>query len=397
MNWSLPLYQSAAPRDFSHFSGNYGLRYMKFADAWDQPGANVVVFNDIELRKGRNQPDWLMQFDHRSVGDGAELNEAAQRLFQLIEKAGGKVLGLRNPHARFVSGLGLQHPTENGFAWHHTLGVPYLPASGLKGVLRGYLHDYDQGSVGFDAQSVLGTPDAVGDFIFTDLLPIKPVRLVVEVLTPHYAPYYQSTGDNVVAPGDWHSPVPIEFLAVDDDQSWICGVIPRRKPSRDFDQVCKSLQDALAITGAGAKTSIGFGYFELDKSLTDHIETEVRKQCERDAQAAQRAAGLANADPQVRQLTELSEKWRPDDPQKYKDIDEFLNSLGDGSLTTAAAEWLIENYLETRPQDKGLWKNPDRTKGKKKQLYYNERRVGIAKRMKELLEPNSPLLDDSSR
>lgn len=38
--------------------------------------------------------------------------------------------------APFVTGLGNEHPLENGFAFLNPYGLPYLPGSGVKGVLR---------------------------------------------------------------------------------------------------------------------------------------------------------------------------------------------------------------------------------------------------------------------
>ncbi|HUM09057.1 MAG TPA: RAMP superfamily CRISPR-associated protein, partial [Acidocella sp.] len=38
--------------------------------------------------------------------------------------------------APFTTGLGNEHPLENGFAFLNPYGLPYLPGSGVKGVLR---------------------------------------------------------------------------------------------------------------------------------------------------------------------------------------------------------------------------------------------------------------------
>ncbi|MGH8608166.1 MAG: RAMP superfamily CRISPR-associated protein [Gammaproteobacteria bacterium] len=39
---------------------------------------------------------------------------------------------------RLVSGLGNGHPLETGFVWHRTLGMPYLPGSAVKGLVRAW-------------------------------------------------------------------------------------------------------------------------------------------------------------------------------------------------------------------------------------------------------------------
>ena len=38
--------------------------------------------------------------------------------------------------APFMTGIGMEHPLENGFAFLNPYGLPYLPGSGIKGVLR---------------------------------------------------------------------------------------------------------------------------------------------------------------------------------------------------------------------------------------------------------------------
>lgn len=38
--------------------------------------------------------------------------------------------------APFVTGMGLEHPLENGFSFLHPYGLPYLPGSSVKGVVR---------------------------------------------------------------------------------------------------------------------------------------------------------------------------------------------------------------------------------------------------------------------
>ena len=38
--------------------------------------------------------------------------------------------------APFATGLGNEHPLENGFAFLNPYGLPYLPGSGVKGVVR---------------------------------------------------------------------------------------------------------------------------------------------------------------------------------------------------------------------------------------------------------------------
>ena len=61
---------------------------------------------------------------------------------------------------------------------------------------------------------------AVGSIIFLDAFPIKPVQLKVDIITPHYGPYYLDD-EGKTPPADWHSPIPVPFLAVDSNQEFI--------------------------------------------------------------------------------------------------------------------------------------------------------------------------------
>ena len=65
------------------------------------------------------------------------LRESAVRMVRLVEAHGGRWRVFRTT-SRFVTGLGRRHPVENGFAWHSTLGVPYLPGSSVKGMVRAW-------------------------------------------------------------------------------------------------------------------------------------------------------------------------------------------------------------------------------------------------------------------
>ncbi len=270
MSWRLPLYSAASQADLSLGSGNVGLRYTKYADAWTPDAEKYLVFDprNEDRRDENDDRCWIDHFVQTPVGDSAQLEEAVDRLEKLIGCLGGKVIRLRNTGSRFVTGMGLQHPSGNGFAWHHTLGVPYLSGSSLKGAVLAYASEYcmsDEERTKFDkanGDEDFGKRDSVGQYIFTDLLPMERVQLATEIMTPHYGPYYQ----NGATPGDWHSPVPINFLTVESDQPWMCGILPTTPQAglttRSLENMAELLLGALCTTGVGAKTNVGFGYFD---------------------------------------------------------------------------------------------------------------------------------------
>jgi CRISPR-associated protein Cmr6 len=239
--------------------GNAGLWYDKFCDEWAD--------NWIELYRPTKQDAvggklrWLQGVAGDPVGDVQLLREAALRQADLTEKRGGKLFRLSTVW-RFASGLGRSHPVENGFAWHHGLGTPYLPGSSVKGVARAWA--IWSGEDAFRVERIFGPKVEsgadlhAGSVVFLDALPIEPVALDADVMTPHYSPWYQA-GE---APGDWNSPTPIPFLTVAPDQTFQFALLPRTPAdTSDCNRAEELLREALASLGAGAKTAAGYGVF----------------------------------------------------------------------------------------------------------------------------------------
>jgi CRISPR-associated protein Cmr6 len=106
----------------------------------------------------------------------------------------------------FATGLGIEHPIENGFPFLVPYGLPYLAGSGVKGVLRRAAEDLlDEGApaISQDAIDALFGPEDPaamsdeppladserrrGGATFWDVFPDpKGAQLVVEIMTPHY-------------------------------------------------------------------------------------------------------------------------------------------------------------------------------------------------------------------
>lgn len=258
----LPLYSRATPpalRDRPHI----GLWYDKFGDAWREQNSALQF----------EKQGWIDVFAGKTgLWRTEDLEEAVSRQAGVALALGGIVLRLRNT-ARFATGLGREHPVENGFAWHPTLGTPYLPGSGLKGVLRARRRLLRQGGASSTpGDALMGEAGQAGSVIVLDLLPVAPPTLVAEIMTPHYGPYYSAATGAVPPPADWFDPTPIPFLAVEAGQSWQCAIIPaagRRTPDREeWGSIECQLLDALSWLGAGAKTALGYGIFELDEAAT---------------------------------------------------------------------------------------------------------------------------------
>ena len=231
-------------------------------------------------KEGRSA--WLRQLDQKQVGARGELQAKAQKIAQLAASQGGQAR-IYQCTAPFVTGMGNPHPLENGFTWHPTLGMPYLPGSAVKGLVRAAVELAYQGEDKpallkrwFGTEAKGDVPEASGSFIFLDALPVAPCALVPEVMTPHMGKWYEKGGKTPTAkdtqPGDWHSPVPVGYLTARNLHLQF-AVMPRPGVAAEaLELVWQALDYALQWLGAGGKTAQGFGAMQSQAALLSQRE-----------------------------------------------------------------------------------------------------------------------------
>jgi len=367
--------------------GNAGLWYDKFCDRW-QP--------DWSGLGDGGKKEWVEPVTRSKVGDTGRLEAALQRTAALLQAHGQCPLFFKTAYA-FVTGLGRAHPVENGFAWHHTLGVPYLPGSSVKGLVRAWAEQWvDPKPDDAEINRIFGPKQGdlhVGSVIFLDALPTKSVQLKADVMTPHYALYYQDELAKT-SPADWHSPTPIPFLAVEREQSFVFSVLPRRDEAQaDCQQVQDWLKEALCWIGAGAKTAVGYGRFDPDPEAEQAYRAakEQRRQ-ELEAQRAE-AERLAELERQLADKSSLyaelfrasqEENW-PEDKQAFAQaglIESWLDRL-EADPRPDAIHYLAELIEHHFP---GLLDDPEAKTGKKNDKFkFKQRQREFGQRMSVLL------------
>ena len=221
---------------------------------------------------------------------------------------------------RLVAGLGGASVFETSMTLHHVYGIPYLPGSSIKGLVRSWVimncflpdeKDTKEGARGKAAEKkamknplfahIFGTDtngpgkkSHQGKVIFFDAYPQTPPVIGADVMNVHYPKYY---GEGK-APVDYNNPNPIPFLTVgkcDANNKPLKFCFPlmvkegnkvneiKNIQSEDIDKLCKKkegawhdglnenstvlevvnfwLQSALTQHGIGAKTAVGYGYF----------------------------------------------------------------------------------------------------------------------------------------
>lgn len=194
-----------------------------------------------------------------------------------IKKSGGKTVSIRATLAApFITGLGAGHPTETGMILDRNLGVPYIPASSIKGVLRlacaidiakregkTEVPDAHPELVKFFG-SVDTNEGRRGQVMFLDAYPDGNVELQLDIMNPHYGKYY--SGENK-QPVETESPVPIKFLSVKAGTVFVfravCLPLADEAFTEDEVKVLESAFDtAFELVGFGGKTAIGYGRFK---------------------------------------------------------------------------------------------------------------------------------------
>ena len=186
----------------------------------------------------------------------------------------------------FVTGLGSGHPTETGMILDRNTGLPYIPASSIKGVcLLSYAINLankgladDKGNImpeGMERiEKLFGTQDDKaekkkrGQLIFLDAFPDAIPSLTVDIMNPHFGRYYDGTNKQ---PVETESPVPIKFLTVKEGVvfTFRCYFLPLGEGKRESEksdiseEVNAIFKTAFETVGFGGKTSIGYGRFKL--------------------------------------------------------------------------------------------------------------------------------------
>ena len=171
-----------------------------------------------------------------------------------------------------VTGTGIEHPLENGMAFMLPYGLPYLPGSSTKGVLRRAAEELQEASVEgdstwtSDATAKLFGPACVdsaqrGMLTFWDVVP-DCNELGVEIMNPHYGKYYR--GEET--PHDAGNPIPIYFLVIPEGTKFVFHVqcdLPRARDAGLENKwralLSGAFDHAFEWLGFGAKTAVGYG------------------------------------------------------------------------------------------------------------------------------------------
>ena len=270
----------------------------------------------------------------------------------------------------FMTGTGMEHPLENGFAFLQPYGLPYLAGSSIKGVLRNTArllqqNAFGEGNQGWNPlaiETLFGSDDNLtgkenidevrrGALTFWDviILPkevdkggVKTRSLKIDILTPHQGHYLQGTA----SPHDSGDPVPVPFLAVGAGADFNFHIQANPALLESFADSWQSLiESCFKYTfdwlGFGAKTAVGYGVLKQDEAQAQKAK-EAREKAE--AQIKFDAANKGKSENQkliayFKANLPPETTWKGKGPNVCFSIDIDAKKYGFGELCTLVETW----------------------------------------------------------
>jgi len=298
-----PIVVSGKDKEFYHTCNNHGktsdtVNYYK--ERYDSFTKNTG--EKLELLH-KNQQNYLLSFPEQD--------------YEVIElKATTKT--------PLVTGIGQTHPNEVSMVFDYMLGIPYIPASSIKGLLRfttvikeitDNIEKYNNVKEGkIDDESIaeiqyyFGGQSNEGSVVFLDAYPQNIPNLHIDIMNPHYGEYYQ----DAKAPADYLEPKPIKYLTVEPNTTFVFRIIIN-KHRKDYESLKQSIkkiiEEALTKEGIGAKTALGYGLFkEINQNDYSNLSDERKKREEerKRQEEEKRLENMSEVDKKIYELSRLT-------------------------------------------------------------------------------------------
>lgn len=250
----------------SNQADNFALRYRHFLQITRDGAKYKVNFPNSTPTLEESSQELIEQLRERQK----------QQLLQLVRSGLELYCVDATVDWRLIVGLGSDHVQETNMTLHHVYGIPYIPGTAVKGVLRHWWlqddfdNDENRALCDEDFLVLFGSQKRRGKVQFLDAYPDN-VRFATDIMNPHYPNYYSGSKP----PTDDQSPVPINFLTV--ERTSFRFVFLARTPGL-LDRLKERFEKALEMKGIGAKTAVGYGYFRDFKNQTGTIIGEFKRQ-----------------------------------------------------------------------------------------------------------------------
>lgn len=326
-------YHPSDTRQLVHSSNqidNFMLRYRHFLRE-DPKSKYKLNFPDSAQTLGESSQELVNQLKNRQT----------QQLLQFARHGLELYCVDATVDWRLIVGLGSGHVLETNMTLHHVYGIPYIPGTAVKGVLRHWWlqeeFDNDENRALCDEEFLVlfGSQRRRGKVQFLDAHPDQ-VRFAKDIMNPHYPHYYSGNAP----PRDDQSPVPIPFLTV--EQTTFRFVFLTQTQGL-LDKLRQRFETVLGMKGIGAKTAVGYGFFRDFKDQTDPIISEVKRQQQAEQEKverqreAERWASLSPVERLAEELQRLTARQKDEERVTQIYNDELQSSQGDEERKIAQA------------------------------------------------------------
>ena len=244
-------------------TSNFALKFYKFA-RFDDGKAKFFSKNKNNFYFIKHN-DFGLKDRIKEISNGHK--KSAEILFNSKECL---QLQIFKPDWRVIIGLGADSVYETGITLHHIYGFPYIPATAIKGVSRGYIISekfQNKEETAFQDKEFCDIFGCVsksyykesrqGKVTFFDAMPISIPQLKPDIMNVHYPDYYNGSK----APTDTQNPNPIFFLTVENTEfQFMLGC--KEENENLLSIAFEWLKNALQNNGIGAKTAVGYGYMK---------------------------------------------------------------------------------------------------------------------------------------
>lgn len=391
-------------------TANFSLCFPRLTQ-WIESG-DVIKKTEPNPKKGwQGTIEQLREIANKNMPCAADelkrYHQQQKAYLSLLEGRGMQTLTLyAQLTAPFITGLGSGHPTETGMILDRNTGLPYLPASSIKGVLRlAYAITIANGRPDVPDSELLSyfgstdTNHAIrGQIVFLDAYPYTVPSLKTDIMNPHFGKYYSSvtqphsthqeqaaqskSAQKNILPLETESPVPLQFLTVEEGVVFVFRAyfLPLQKKikkdnnsisdysakdvvisgttesaeciynefsAKDGEALHKAFSTAFTVTGFGGKTAIGYGRFT--EITEEEAEKVVKGTSATDKQKAQ-SEGTLTAAPELHKhytvrLAEKKLKANGKITWKVAFID-FENSFGSITNSDDVQNGIIDSLVK---------------------------------------------------
>lgn len=269
MKWRLPRFSPwenplPLPRDTAQIvlehdgaSENFGLTMDRLL-AYEESRQQLRLLREFTDRRA-------LLPDHAAWAD---LIAAWYARWRVRAEAIHAVMLQARPEWRTIIGTATHKILDVGIVLHSVYGVPIVPASAMKGLVRHYAEAVDDAPSDLLAHllGIGGERAEQGDLIFLEGIPTAPPQLERDVINPHFSDYYTERS----APGEVVNPRPFFFLALGKESRYTFGIASRSRDASSVEQGADWLRKSLGGIGIGAKTSAGYGYWIVEEGGEGH-------------------------------------------------------------------------------------------------------------------------------